>query len=254
MATETPVLGLELPAANDFYDVEKFNSNFRKIDAGTAPAGYGLGGIGKKVTDMNNAQESGFYSALGASNLPPNVESVQYGSVLVLSSQENRVTQVYFQDVTGGTGAIAVRKLNGNGWSQWEFINPPMKLGIEYRTTERYKEKAVYKKLDTDGVIKWRVDGETTWHSDKPISKSVTLSSSGWDSSAKTQTITVQGVLADERAQLIIPTPALASQTAYYEAGILITAQAANSLTFTAKYVPEADLTVYVVIQEVSQG
>lgn len=38
MATETPVLGLELPAANDFYDVEKFNSNFRKIDAGTAPS------------------------------------------------------------------------------------------------------------------------------------------------------------------------------------------------------------------------
>ena len=112
--------------------------------SGVAPAGYGLGGIGKRVTDMNNAQESGFYSALGASNLPPNVESVQYGSVLVLCSQADRVTQVYFQDVTDGTGAIAVRRLNGNGWSPWEFINPPMQLGVEYRTTERYLGKPVY--------------------------------------------------------------------------------------------------------------
>ena len=218
---------------------------------GAAPAGYGLGGIGKRVTDMNNAQESGFYSALGASNLPPNVESVQYGSVLVLCSQADRVTQVYFQDVTGGTGASAVRRLNGNGWSDWEFINPPMKAGVEYRTTERYKEKAVYKKLDTDGVIKWRVDGETTWHSDKPISKSVTLSASGWNSSAKTQTVTVSGVLADETKQLITPTPALASQTAYYNAGIRCTGQSANKLTFTAKTIPTADLRVYVTIQEV---
>ena len=121
--------------------------------SGVAPAGYGLGGIGKRVTDMNNAQESGFYSALGASNLPPNVESVQYGSVLVLCSQADRVTQIYFQDVTDGTGAIAVRRLNGNGWSQWEFINPPMKLGIEYRTAERYLGKPVYAKAVSGGAI-----------------------------------------------------------------------------------------------------
>ena len=121
--------------------------------SGVAPAGYGLGDVGKRVTDMNNAQESGFYSALGASNLPPNVESVQYGSVLVLCSQADRVTQVYFQDVTDGTGAIAVRRLNGKGWSQWEFINPPMKLGVEYRTTERYQGKPVYCKLVNFGKL-----------------------------------------------------------------------------------------------------
>ena len=102
-----------------------------------------------------------------------------------------------------------------------------------------------------DGSTK--ISDEMNKKSYKPIFKSVTLSASAWGS-AKTQTITVQGVLADEKKQFIVPTPALASQTAYYEAGILITAQAANSLTFTAKYVPETDLTVYVVIQEVTQG
>lgn len=49
------------------------------------------------------------------------------------------------------------------GWQPWEYVNPPMAPGKEYRTTERQKGKAVYKKLDTDGVIKWRLDGETTW-------------------------------------------------------------------------------------------
>ena len=121
--------------------------------SGVAPAGYGLGGIGTKVTDLNDAQESGFYSAFGAANLPPNVESAQYGSVLVLCSQKNRVTQVYFNDVTGGTGAIAVRRLNGNGWSAWEFINPPTKLGVEYRTVERYNEKPVYAKMLNFGAL-----------------------------------------------------------------------------------------------------
>ena len=85
-----------------------------------------------------------------------------------------------------------------------------------------------------------------------PKTAAVTLSASGWDSTAKTQTVTVTGVSATETAQLITPVPALASQTSYYDAGIKCTGQAANSLTFTADTVPTADLTVYVTIQEVS--
>lgn len=98
------------------------------------------------------------------------------------------------------------------------------------------------------------VNGMTGNVTIKPKCVTVTLSSSGWDSTAKTQTVTVTGVSATETAQMITPTPALASQTAYYDAGILCTGQAANSLTFTANTIPTADLTVYVVIQEVTQG
>ena len=96
----------------------------------------------------------------------------------------------------------------------------------------------------------------TKWNgkADAPKSVSVTLAAASWDSTAKTQTVTVTGVSATETAQMITPTPALASQTAYYDAGILCTGQAANSLTFTADTIPTADLTVYVVIQEVTQG
>ena len=97
----------------------------------------------------------------------------------------------------------------------------------------------------------WRQD-ESSLLAETPVSTTVTLSASGWDSSAKTQTVTVSGVLADETKQLITPIPAIASQTAYYNAGIRCTGQSANNLTFTAKTIPTADLTVYVTIQEVA--
>ena len=97
----------------------------------------------------------------------------------------------------------------------------------------------------------WR-QGESVLLAKEPVSTTVTLSASGWDSSAKTQTVTVSGVLADETKQLITPAPAAASQTAYYNAGIRCTGQAANELTFTAETVPTEDLTIYVTIQEVS--
>lgn len=82
-----------------------------------------------------------------------------------------------------------------------------------------------------------------------PKSIQITLSTSGWSNNA--QTVTVSGVSAAETAQLIQPMPAMASQSAYYAAGILCTNQAANSLTFTCQNVPTEDLTVYVVMQEV---
>ena len=82
-----------------------------------------------------------------------------------------------------------------------------------------------------------------------PVYRTITLTASAWSNNA--QTVTVNGVLADETKQLIQPMPAMASQSAYYGAGVLCSGQAANSLTFTCQTVPTADLTVYIVMQEV---
>ena len=99
-------------------------------------------------------------------------------------------------------------------------------------------------------VVGFDEDGNAVaQESTKPKSVSITLPASGW--SDNSQTVPVNGVVADETKQLIQPCPAMASQTAYYEAGILCTGQAANQLTFTCQTVPTADLTVYVVMQEV---
>ena len=111
--------------------------------------------------------------------------------------------------------------------------------------------------LDThiaDTTVHITSSERATWNNKapKPTITTITLTSSGWNSTSKTQTVMVSGVLSDETAQLIQPIPALSSQAAYYEAGILCTAQAENSLTFTANSIPTDDLTVYVTIQEVS--
>lgn len=79
----------------------------------------------------------------------------------------------------------------------------------------------------------------------------VTLLANGWDENG-IQTITVQGILAEESAQIIRPTPTIVSQELYYSSGILCTNQAENSLTFTASDIPASDISVYVEIQEVS--
>lgn len=82
-----------------------------------------------------------------------------------------------------------------------------------------------------------------------PIRVTISLVSTGW--SNNTQTVTVNGVSATETEQIIFPVPAISSQEAYFEAGIMCTGQAANSLTFTCEETPTTNLTVYVVIQEV---
>ena len=83
-----------------------------------------------------------------------------------------------------------------------------------------------------------------------PKSVSITLPASGW--SSNTQTVTVQGVLADESAQLIQPMPAAASQNAYISAGVICSGQAANQLSFTCSTTPTEDISLYVVLTEVS--
>ena len=217
--------------------------------SGVAPAGYGLGETTPTLISNCNIVGNGWYRVDASTANIPDV-GLTSGVLRIDEATGSLVYQSLYFYVSGKVHKMERVYFSGT-WYPWEWVNPPTSVGVEYRTTERYNEKAVYKKLDTDGAIKWRVDGETIWHSDKPISKSVTLSASGWDSSAKTQTVTVSGVLADETKQLITPTPAIASQEAYYNAGIRCTGQAADKLTFTAKTIPTADLTVYVTIQEV---
>lgn len=52
-------------------------------------------------------------------------------------------------------GAHACRKkIIYNGvWDAWEYPNPPMALGVEYRTTQRWQNKPVYTKLVNFGAL-----------------------------------------------------------------------------------------------------
>ena len=137
-------------------------------------------------------------------------------------------------------GGVLCGKITSNGWEG----RAKLESGSTMVTSQLTENSNV---IATTAFVHGLVDGVT-----KPKQVSVTLPASGWNSSSKTQAVTVSGVLADETAQLITLTPALTSQTAYYEAGILCTSQATDSLTFSCETVPTVDLTVYVTIQEVA--
>jgi hypothetical protein len=80
-----------------------------------------------------------------------------------------------------------------NGIGEWEWVNPPMTDGYEYRTTERIGTKAVYKR-NNGGVIQYRLDGETEW---KPYAQAVGAFHSGsytGNGSATARTIDTGGI------------------------------------------------------------
>ena len=44
-------------------------------------------------------------------------------------------------------GTVYERQYYSAEWHEWECVNPPMEIGVEYKTTERYMGKPVYTKL-----------------------------------------------------------------------------------------------------------
>ena len=114
--------------------------------SGVAPAGYGLGAKdGKLITDGNDALVGGwFYWGNIDTNLP-----FTYGHMRVdpriSSTNGQTLMQTAYSD--SYQGSVAQRKMIDGVWKPWEWVNPPMQLGVEYRTTERYQGKPVYVKL-----------------------------------------------------------------------------------------------------------
>lgn len=115
-----------------------------------APAGYGLGAAAAPVTDLNQAVLSGWYSCAGSSNGP---SSNFYGWLLV--SSRTGAGGMIRQDAWNALGQPDhfVRYAVDGVWTPWEYVNPPMQIGVEYRTTERYNIKPVYKKAINTGAL-----------------------------------------------------------------------------------------------------
>ena len=98
-------------------------------------------------------------------------------------------------------------------------------------------------KGDGSGGVSAAVKG--TDYAGPSVGVSATLSASGWNADAKTQTVSVAGVT--ETANCII-TAAPDSYMAYAEAGVRCTAQGAGTLTFACETVPTADVAANVLI------
>ena len=121
-----------------------------------APSGYGLGTFGPVISDLNTATKSGFYTIAGTYQNGPADIGAGFSPLLVLSGSEgNRSAQVYYGINASYHGCIATRYYSNGpqAWSPWEWINPPMQIGVEYRTAERHNGKPVYMQLVSCGAL-----------------------------------------------------------------------------------------------------
>lgn len=90
--------------------------------------------------------------------------------------------------------------------------------------------------LTTDGT-------DASWSDLTKVNTTITLAAADW--SSNTQTVSVTGVTA---TGVVFVSPDPTDQSAYTSAGIICSAQAAGTLTFTCSTTPSADLSVNVVM------
>ena len=125
---------------------------------GAAPAGYGLGevspsGLIQTTAALDAAKATGWYRFYGYdSGSYWNIGGYLSGLIEVKGSRTatDGIRQYFYPD---GCNGYLVRMMAGGAWSKWEWVNPPMIAGQEYRTTERWNGKPVYAKLVNIGTL-----------------------------------------------------------------------------------------------------
>ena len=127
-------------------DAEHLNKIEQGI-ADSAPGGFGLGELtGRTANSFSDITGYGFYRVPSESGFAPDTSS-NWGAIYI-GANLSYGTLVYAR-----LGALmAVRSVSGGEVGPIEWINPPMNLGVEYRTTERYLGKPVYVKLVDCGL------------------------------------------------------------------------------------------------------
>lgn len=130
------------------WDIElNQNDVLRNGAVAYAPAGHGLGaGNVQTLTNQNDISIPGGWYFVGdnTANRP-----VSYAIAQIINAGGN-VEQILWETLAG---AVLWRRYAYGTWQEWEWINPPMTPGVEYRTTERWDGKPVYTKLISLGYV-----------------------------------------------------------------------------------------------------
>lgn len=136
--------------------VEQALMDFSPEKIGAAPAGFGLGTHGatakiSAVGEIDNIKLNGKYMLLQNIGSPLVLEGIAFnfcGLEVSMADSHYGYQTIRFLEA----GAIQ-RQLWKDVWQPWEWVNPPMEPGKEYRTTERYDGKPVYRKAYNVGNL-----------------------------------------------------------------------------------------------------
>jgi hypothetical protein len=143
------------PLGIEFGGTGAKNAENARKNIGAAPAGYGLGDAAIKSfsdkTGLDTLTKSGFYTVTLTNGcfLATNYWFM-YGLVTVDAYNDSNCIQTV-KSVQSEN--ILQRIRMSEAWGDWEWINPPMTIDVEYRTTERYDGKPVYVKLVNIGEL-----------------------------------------------------------------------------------------------------
>ena len=159
------ITGLGDPTANgDAVSLKYAAQNF-------APIGYGLGTAARFLTNADNLDTlwrggNYYWTNVAPANAPAlnTVTNGCFAYMRIDAANEDNLTQTVYSFYPGDRGLIMARSKSDGTMGVWEWVNPPMMAGTEYRTTERYQGAAVYKKVNSSGDVLWRKDGESKWH------------------------------------------------------------------------------------------
>jgi hypothetical protein len=235
------------------------NALENKATFGTPINGIGIGNvakanayrtivIGEAATDNTNVGSAGNYQgvaigykasitgnnaiAIGQSTESKGIvigqESQTFGNDTICIGKSGRVSGDYSVGI-GWQVRITSSRTFVIGVSNGQYINDPNSFYLVSGSNN-------YKMLDlTDGTI-------PTARLTK-VNTTITLAAADW--SSNTQTVSVTGMTA---TGVVLVSPDPTDQSAYTSAGIICSAQAAGTLTFTCSTTPSADLSVNVVM------
>ena len=150
-------------------------------DVGAAPSGFGLGTAvanAPTVNDFDSILKTGWYIGV------PVIPGFLFGNTTLMhvaasNAYATQLAFVYLMASGYPTNTMLIRSKEAGVWKPWEWINPPMKLGVEYRTTERHNGKPVYTKLVDCGAMPNNTEKDVEYSVDtncQPISVNGTWS------------------------------------------------------------------------------
>lgn len=132
-----------------------------RTNINAAPDGFGLGNIGKLLTPEDNLDEvktNGWYRwdrKAPPQGTLPSVIGQPMDATLIRVWGNGAVCYQESINITDddGHGCLCARTIYASIIYPWEWVNPLMQIGVEYRTTERFWGKPVYYKIVDCGKI-----------------------------------------------------------------------------------------------------
>ena len=120
------------------------------VIGGKAPAGYGLGeqAFNAPGNDANQITKCGFFRAY------VNTPTGDWWTIQQEDLYGDGLYMIQKASCYAYTHALHAERMVINGsFYEWEWVNPPMIPGVEYRTTERWNGNVVYTKLVSCGLL-----------------------------------------------------------------------------------------------------